>query len=82
MRQLLLVASQPFAHPVFKLHVGRVDTNAVEAPVGEVTVIRSSSYGTKNRAYLESLCMYPIKSLTSLDLLPASLGGALELAWR
>lgn len=46
-RQQLLVAGQPFAHPVLKLHVSCVDANAVQAPVGKVTVIRSSSCDPK-----------------------------------
>lgn len=42
-----LVASKPLAHPVFKLHGGGVNANAVEAPVREVAVIRPSSYDTE-----------------------------------
>lgn len=42
-----LVASKPLAHPVLKLHGGGVNANTVEAPVGEVAVIRPSSYDTE-----------------------------------
>lgn len=43
-----LVASKPLAHPILKLHSGGVNANAIEAPVGEVAVIRPSSCDTEN----------------------------------